>query len=90
MAVETRRLNFEDIRSKVESSYPNPIATAFRRYCQASTRDLTERYKLLPDLFELFVKFLCAIQLTEGREFVPNFTRALPKRAQTPPSWISR
>ena len=83
MKAETERLTFEHIRGKVEGSYPNPIATAFRRYCQASSHDLTERHKLLLDLFELFVKFLCAVQLTEGRVFVPNFSQALTLRSRT-------
>lgn len=83
MKAETGRLTFDQIRAKVEGSYPNPIATAFRRYCQASSHDLTERHKLLLDCFELLVKFLCAIQLIEGRESVPNFTQALPLRSQT-------
>jgi len=83
MSTETSLQTFEDIRDKVETSYPNPIATAFARYCDSSSRDLTERHKLLLDLFELLVKFLCAIQLTEGRESVPNFAQALTLRSQT-------
>jgi tetratricopeptide (TPR) repeat protein len=83
MKPQPERLTFEHIKGKVERTYPNPIATAFRRYCHASSHDLTGRYKLLLDLFEVLVKFLCAIQLAEGREFVPGFTQALKLRSQT-------
>ena len=73
----------ERLRDKIEGSYPNPIATAFQRYCDADSHDLTERHKLLLDLFELYVKFLCAVQLSEGHAYIPNFAQALTLRSHT-------
>jgi hypothetical protein len=81
MKAQKIQLTFADIRDKVEGSYPNPIATAFWRYCEAPSRDLIARHKSLLDQFELLVKFLCAIQLAEGRRSIPNFSQGLTLRS---------
>src|SRR6185503_21286854 len=83
MKVQTERLTFDLIKEKVESSYPQPIAAAFRRYRQAKNADYTKRFKLLLDLLELVTKFLCAIQLREGRKSIPNFAQALQAKHQS-------
>jgi hypothetical protein len=82
MKAETERLTFDQIREKVES-YPAPIAAAFKRYSHAAPGDLAGRYWQLIDLFEVFVKILCAIQIKEGQESVPNFTDRLPAKWKT-------
>jgi hypothetical protein len=73
-------LTFKDIKNKVEANYPQPIAQAFRRYRVASHADLGGRHKMLIDLFELFMKFLCIVELQEGLQSNRNFRDRLPQK----------
>ncbi len=74
---------FNDIKSTVESVYPLPIAHAFRRFRIADPNDLGGRHKLIIDLFELLVKFLCIVQLKEGLNKSANYIDKLPNREKT-------
>jgi hypothetical protein len=73
----------EDIKASVESTYPTPIAAVFRRCRVASREDLGGRHKNLMDLFEVFVKYLCVVQLQEARQVVPNLRDRLPQKDKT-------
>ena len=74
---------FNNIKSTVESNYPLPIAHAFRRFRIADPNDLGGRHKLIIDLFELLVKFLCIIQLKEGLQKSGNYIDKLPNKEKT-------
>ena len=67
----------------IENSYPNPIAVVFRRYIHSDPDDLTGRLQSLINLSEVFVKFLCIVQLQEGRKYIPDFKDKLPDGAKT-------
>ncbi len=73
----------EDIKGVVEASYPTPIASVFRRCRVASREDLGGRHKNVVDLFEVFTKFLCIVQLQEGRPSIPNLKDRLPQKEKT-------
>jgi hypothetical protein len=73
--VETNVL--QRIKSPVESSYPTPLAAAFRRCRTADRADLASRHRFLVDLFEAFVKFLAVVELQEARAFVPDLREKL-------------
>ncbi len=75
--------SFNDIKSTVESKYPLPIAHAFRRFRIADPNDLGGRHKLIIDLFELLVKFLCIVQLKEGLKKSGNLIDKLPNKEKT-------
>jgi len=75
--------SFADVKSTVESSYPTPIASVFRRCRVASKEDLGGRHKNLVDLFEVFTKFLCIVQLQEARQKIPNLKDRLPQKEKT-------
>jgi tetratricopeptide (TPR) repeat protein len=74
---------FSDYRQIIEEKYPLPIASAFRRYRVAPLNDLGGRHKMIIDLYEVFIKYLCLIQLQEGLQTVKNFTDLLPQRDKT-------
>lgn len=74
---------FNDIKSTAENSYPLPIAHAFRRFRIADPNDMGGRHKLIIDLFELLVKFLCIVQLKEGLNKSANYIEKLPNREKT-------
>lgn len=74
---------FKEIRSAVESRYPQPLAQAFRRYRVSPAADLGGRHKMLIDLFELFMKFLCIVELQEGLQCNRNFRDRLPQKDKT-------
>ena len=75
--------SFNDIKATVENEYPLPIAHAFRRYRIADPSDLGGRHKLIIDLFELLVKFLCIVQLKEGLNKSTNYIEKLPNKEKT-------
>ena len=75
--------NFNDIKVLVEGSYPNPIATVFRKCRTARREDIGGRHKNLIDLFEVFVKFLCVVQLQEARRVIPDLKDRLPQKEKT-------
>lgn len=70
-------------KSNIENNYPNPIAIVYRRYLHSDPEDLTGRLQSLINLSEVFVKFLCVVQLQEGRKFIPNFKDRLPEGSKT-------
>jgi len=74
---------FSSIKSLVETQYPLPIASVFRRCRIAKTRDLGGRHKNLNDLFEVFIKILCIGQLQEARTNVPNLKELLPQKEKS-------
>jgi len=74
---------FNDIKSTAENYYPLPIAHAFRRFRITDPNDLGGRHKLIIDLFELLVKFLCIVQLKEGLNKSANYIDKLPNREKT-------
>jgi hypothetical protein len=76
-------LTFEDVKLSVESCYPTPVATVFRKCRIANKQDLGGRHKNLIDLFESFVKFLCIVQLQEARQCVANLKERLPQKEKT-------
>lgn len=70
-------------KSVIENNYPNPIAVVFRRYLHSDPEDLTGRLQSLINLSEVFVKFLCIVQLQEGRKCIPDFKDRLPDGSKT-------
>lgn len=76
-------LTFEGIKSTVESHYPTPVASVFRRCRVTKKEDLGGRHKNVIDLFEVFTKFLCIVQLQEARQYFPNLKERLPEKGKT-------
>ena len=72
-----------NVKSIIENNYPNPIAVVYRRYLHSDPDDLTGRLQSLINLSEVFIKFLCIVQLQEGRKFIPNFKDRLPDGSKT-------
>jgi len=73
----------KDIKNTVESNYPQPIVQAFRRYRVSPPADMGGRHKMLIDLFELLIKFLCIVELQEGLQRVRNFSDRLPQKEKS-------
>ena len=74
---------FDQIKHTVESSVPLPIASIFRRYRLMEVRDLGGRHKLLIDLFEVLVKFICILALKEAQLNIDNLKDKLPQKEKT-------
>lgn len=76
-------LTLENIKSTVESTYPNPVAAVFRKCRTTSQDDLGSRYNNLKDLFEIFLKLTCVIALQDARNSTPNLRDLLPQKEKT-------
>ncbi len=76
-------MSFGSLREIVERSYPQPLATAFRRYRVADPEDFGSRHEMLVGLFQLFVRFIVVAALQEGLQRIPDFVNRLPQKAKT-------
>jgi hypothetical protein len=73
-------LTFSEIKDRVEQDYPTPLASVFRRYRLLNRQDLGGRHKGIVDLFEVFVRLLCILQLQSARTSLKDFINLLPQK----------
>ncbi|MBW2704229.1 MAG: hypothetical protein JRF33_25695, partial [Deltaproteobacteria bacterium] len=76
-------LSFDALKKTVEAEYPGPLASVFRRCRVASKEDLGGRHKNLVDLFEVFIKYVCIVQLQEARVLLPDLASRLPQKEKS-------
>jgi hypothetical protein len=64
--------DFESLKTLVETDFPTPIATVYRRTRLVRTDNQGEILQGLIDLFELFVKFQAIVALSELKTRAPS------------------
>ena len=78
----TRR-DFNLIKALVETTYPFSISRVFYRCRSAKREDLGGRYKMLIELFEVFIKFLGIVQLQDAQLCFSSLKDRLPQKEKT-------
>jgi tetratricopeptide (TPR) repeat protein len=81
--VPNAALTFDDLQQRIEQEYPRVIAGVFKKCRVEKTEDLGGQHKNLIDLFEVFLRFLCVVELQECRTQLSNLKARLPQKEKT-------
>lgn len=68
---------YEKVQFDIQTYYPYPVAVIYKRFVYSDQEDLGTRKEILINLAEAILKFLCVIQLQEGRRFIVDFKEQL-------------